>query len=169
MVRRDACGGGSNEGGIRWEERGQATIEAAALLPTLMLLFGILLQPACLLYTRAVMRGAAAEVVRVIGTSSSVPDEDCRDFVLRRLKAVPEVPLFHVGGRSDWDVSFERGVGVVTVSISGHLRPLPLLGITAAALGERDGAGVRLDVQVTERTRPTWLGGDYASWVSVWG
>lgn len=149
-------------------ERGQATVEAAALLPTLMLLLGLLMQPACLLYTRTVMHGAAAEAVRVLATSPGA-DEDCRDFVLRRLKAVPEVPLFHVGGRSDWDISFEKGSASVTVSITGHLRPLPLLGISARLLGTEDAVGIRVEVRVTERTRPGWLEGDYGSWVGMWG
>lgn len=140
------------------------------LLPTVMFVLGLLLQPVCLLYTRSVMRATAGECARVLVTARDANDEaDCRDFALRRLAAVPEVSIFHVGGRSDWEVSFERSDGQVTVRIAGHLRPLPLLGISAEALGMRDGVGVRLEVSVTEGMRPDWVEGGYDAWQGVWG
>ena len=42
-----------------WNQRGQASVESALLLPTILLLLALLMQPACLLYTRCVMEGAA--------------------------------------------------------------------------------------------------------------
>ena len=51
-----------------WRCRGQATIEAAVLLPSVMLLFAILLEPACLSYTRTIMRATACETARVAAT-----------------------------------------------------------------------------------------------------
>ena len=149
-------------------EGGQSSVEAAALLPTLVLLLGLLLQPACLLYTRAVMHGAAAEAARVMVTLDG-GEEDCREFVLRRLEAVPEVPLFHVGGRTDWQVSLEQSGTKVSVAITGHVRPLPLLGVTARALGRSDATGVVVEVSVSEEMRPAWFGGSYESWVQMWG
>ena len=148
---------------------GQATVEAAVLLPTLMLLMALLMQPACLLYTRAIMRAAAGECARVLATGyGEYAEADCRAFALRRLAAVPELSIFHVGGGEDWDVTFERGEGLVTVRIAGHLRPLPLLGMTAELLGSRDAVGTRLDVEVSERVRADWVEGDYESWVQMW-
>ena len=49
-------------------EEGPASVEAAVLLPVLVLVVALLVQPACLLYTRAVMSGAAAQ------TSSTLAD-----------------------------------------------------------------------------------------------
>lgn len=148
---------------------GQATVEAAVLLPTLMLLMALLMQPACLLYTRAIMRAAAGECVRVLATGyGEYAEADCRAFALRRLAAVPELSIFHVGGREDWDVTCERGEGRVTVRIAGHLRPLPLLGVAVELLGSRDAVGTRLDVEVSERVRADWVEGDYGSWVQMW-
>lgn len=152
-----------------WAASGQATVEAAVLLPTLMLLMALLMQPACLLYTRAIMRAAAGECARVLATGyDEYAEADCRDFALRRLAAVPELSIFHVGGREDWDVTFERGEGLATVRIVGHLRPLPLLGMTAELLGSHDAVGTRLDVEVSERVRADWVEGDYESWVQMW-
>lgn len=140
------------------------------LLPTLMLLIGFLVQPVCLLYTRAVMRGVAGECVRVLATARGSDDEaDCRRFALRRLAAVPEVSVFHVGGRDDWEISFKREDCRVSVSIAGHLRPLPLLGMSAEALGTRDEVGTRIEVQVTEQVRSDWVGGGYDDWLKMWG
>lgn len=153
----------------RWlGDLGQSTVEAAALLPTLMLLFALLMQPVCMLYTAMVMRDAAAEAARVYATTD---DEGvARSFALRRLGAVPEASLFHVGGQGDWAIEFSKSQGgrEVSVGIRGHVRPLPLMGTIASALGRRDGAGVVLEAEVRERTRPQWLEGDYASWMQCW-
>ena len=152
------------------DERGQATVEAAVLLPSVMLLLALLMQPACLLYTRMVMWSAASECARTLATAASADEEACRQFVLRRLQAVPEVSIFHVGGRDDWEVSleYEEDGSVVTVSIAGRLRPLPLMGVSAHALGKSEGNLVLLETEVTERVRPAWLGGSYADWQGMW-
>ena len=57
----------------------------------------------------------------------------------------------------------------MSVEVTGRLRPLPLVGVLAAALGEADGELVVVRVRVTERARPEWLEGSYADWVSMWG
>lgn len=139
------------------------------LLPTLLALLALLVQPVCVLYTRSVMWEAAAEATRAVACARSM--ETCRSFALRRLDAVPEVSVFHVGGRDDWQVSATRSGDrrTSTVEVVGHLRPLPLLGDAACALMERDGSGVVLRVRVSERTRPSWLEGSYGGWMQVWG
>lgn len=82
---------------------------------------------------------------------------------------MPDVPLFHVGARDGWEVSCERGGSDVTVSIVGHARPLPLLGVAMSAFSESDGEGVVLRESVRERVRPDWLEGSYATWQGIWG
>ena len=67
--------------------------------------------------------------------------------------------------RARGDASCEQ----VSVEVTGRLRPLPLVGVLAAALGEADGELVVVRVRVTERARPEWLEGSYADWVSMWG
>ena len=153
----------------RWGCRGQSTVEAAVVLPATMLVFALLMQPVCLSYTRSVMREAAAESARAAATAYQGNVAACREYALRRLEAVPEVALFHVGGRSDWGVTIDRTDSQVSVRITGHARPLPLMGVLAALASERDGTGIVLSVELTERTRPSWLGGDYGSWQSIWG
>lgn len=149
-------------------ERGQSSVEAAVLLPSVMLVLALLLQPACLLYTRAIMREAAGECLRVSATAREGDLWSCRAFALRRLKAVPEISLFHVGGESDWEVGIERGDGRVRVTIEGHARPLPLMGAVAGLLSMSDGAGVVLRVAVEQGTRPSWVRGDYDAWQDMW-
>jgi hypothetical protein len=138
-----------------------------------MLLVALLVEPACLLYTRGVMQAAAAQTARVLATrveGAGGTEEACRRFCLRRLEAVPEVSLFHVGGAEDWQVSLTgaEGSSQVSVEISGHARPLPVLGVVAGAFGESDGEGVVLRVRVSERVRPEWLEGGYGDWVDMW-
>jgi hypothetical protein len=144
-------------------------VEAAVLLPALMLVLALLLEPACLLYTRAVMLSAASETARAILTDYDGELEDCREFALRRLAAVPEVPLLHVGGRADWEVSPSLDGGRASVQIRGHARPLPLMGAMGALAGMCDGEGVVLSVRVEEDLRPGWLGGTYEEWQEMWG
>lgn len=143
-------------------------MEAAVLLPTLMLLLALLAQPVCLSYTRAVMRTAAGECARAAATAYADDLEACRHYALRRLRAVPNVPLFHVGGEQDWDVRVTRSGSVVEVSIAGHARPLPLMGTLAALAGAHDGKGVVLRVSLAQDMRPSWLGGDYGAWQTIW-
>lgn len=150
-------------------EDGQSTVEAAVLLPTVMLIFAILLEPACLLYTRCVMHGAAAEGARIAATLYGEGTNACQEYILRRLRAVPEASPFHVGGSGDWTVSIDKGDKQVTVAISGHARPLPLLGVVAKAFGSSDATGVVLEVKVVEQVKADWIGGDYSAWQKVWG
>ena len=76
---------------------GQSTVEAALLIPVTLTVVALLVQPACVLYTRSVMSATAHELARVVSTSRGSADE-VRAYALRRLAAVPEAPLFHEGG-----------------------------------------------------------------------
>ncbi len=155
-------------------EKGQATVEAVLILPVLFLCLGLLIQPACLLYTRAVMQSAAAQGCKVMAvrpTTVGTADQANRSFVLRRLAAVPDMPLFHQGGSQGWNIEMTGGGGssTVRVRIEGTARPLPLLGILPALLGQLDGSGnIRLAVDVEITTRPEWVEGSYGSWSSMW-
>ena len=154
---------------LAFGERGQGTVEAAVTLPAVMLVFALLLQPACLSYTRMVMRGAAGECARAAATAYGGDVASCREYALRRLRAVPEVPLFHVGGQGDWSVAVNRSDTHVEVTIEGHARPLPLLGAVAALMRMSDAQGVVLRVSLSVDTRAEWVGGDYGSWQKMWG
>lgn len=149
-------------------DRGQSSVEAALLLPTVLLLLALLVQPVCLLYTRCVMEGAAAETARLVATARE--GLDVRPFVLRRLAAVPEVSVFHVGGQDDWEVETEGpdARGHVTVRLAGHARPLPLFEGICELLGESDEKGLVLRVCVTASSRPGWLEGGYGDWTCLW-
>lgn len=149
-------------------------MEAALFVPVLMLLLALLLQPSFLLYTRAVMQQAASEGLRVLATREQggvATQEACESYVRRRLRAVPYVEAFHVGGDEGWNVTCEGDAssGSVSVEVQGRLRPLPLVGVLASMLGEADGDLVVVRVRVQARTRPDWLEGSYADWVSMWG
>jgi hypothetical protein len=148
--------------------RGQASMEAALLLPSVSLVVVLLVQPVCLSYTRMLMRSAAVDAARCAATATGGM-ETCQDYARRRLRAVPEVPLFHVGGETDWQISVASSDGQVSVSITGHARPLPLMGSLAALAGMSDGTGVVLRAEVTEQMRPTWVKGGYDAWQQIWG
>ena len=147
----------------------QSSVEAALLLPAVLLVVGMLVQPVCVAYTRVVMHSAAAEAVRLMTTSQDL--DACRNYVLRRLDAVPPAALFHVGGREDWQIDLTPpGEGsAAEATIRGRVRPLPIGGAFVRAMGTGDGADVEMAVRVTAELRPAWLEGDYGEWVCMWG
>ena len=149
---------------------GQATVEAALLVPVVLTLVALLVQPACALYTRSVMAGTAAEVARLVATARG-SDEDVRDYALRRLAAVPDVPVFHEGGPEAWEVATEGpdDAGRVTVSVEGRVRPLPLLGALVAALGPSGDGCVVLRAETSLDVRSDWVRGSYEEWIGIWG
>lgn len=148
---------------------GQATVEAALLVPVVLTLVVLLVQPACALYTRSVMAGTAAEVARLVATARG-SDEDVRDYALRRLAAVPDVPVFHEGGPEAWEVATEGpdDAGRVTVSVEGRVRPLPLLGALVAALGPSGDGCVVLRAETSLDVRSDWVRGSYEEWIGIW-
>lgn len=156
------------------DERGQATVEAALLLPTLMLCLALLVQPACMLYTRAVMQAAALEGCRLAATppaSSAVSEQAYRAYIVRRLSAVPNVGIFHEGGEQGWEIHVDAACGVDTASVSIRttVAPLPFIGALASLVGDGGEAGaVVLFVEATVRARPAWVEGDYDDWSSIW-
>ncbi|QWT18317.1 pilus assembly protein [Collinsella sp. zg1085] len=153
------------------ETAAQASVEAAITIPVFMLCLIILLQPACVFYTRAIMESAAGELARLMITAAYEDDAAYTNFALRRLEAVPNLSIFHEGTKQDWDVSFERGgtAGAVQVNIQGQARPLPLLGSLMFLAGKTHENGlIPIRVSVKYTGRPSWLEGTYDTWVSVW-
>lgn len=154
------------------EVSAQSTVEAAFLLPVFLMFLLLALQPVCLLYTSAVMESAAAETARLMVTAEG-EDAAYESFALRRLRAVPDVSIFHAGGPLAWDIELTRASatgGEVGVAIEGYVKPLPILGAFVGAFGETNAQGdVRLRVEVAFEGRPEWLEGDYASWIAQWG
>ncbi len=156
-------------------EGAQATVEAAFLIPCLLTLMLLALQPVCLLYTVAVMESAAAETARVAATRAGGGEEGdggCEAFAMRRLAAVPDVGIFHAGGPQAWDVSVEGGQAMaeVHVTVAGSVEPLPVLGAFVPAFGDVDAHGnVVLEVDVSRPSRPGWVEGGYDAWSSIWG
>ena len=153
-------------------ETGQATVEAAFLLPVLFLLLGLFVQPAFLLYNRCVMYAAAAESCRLVATASA-DEAALKAYVQRRLRAVPQLPVFHEGADAGWEIALSGGQtgGEVSVSIVNHARPLPLFGISAGLAGQMEGDTVRQEVRVASHVVPQWAadaGTGPADWVGRW-
>ena len=153
-------------------ERGQATVEAALLLPVLALLVLMLVQPAIVLYDRMVMSCAAAEGCRLLSTLPSDDSARVLDaYVRRRLGAVPPVDVFHVHDPCSWEVEAAGGEGStqVAVTVRNTLRPLPLMRPVGAALGQLDGQGnLKIEVTVRMAARPGWASGSPSAWIGAW-
>ena len=153
-------------------------MEAAFLIPVLLGGLLLLIQPGIVLYDRMVMNAAAAEGCRLMVTLPEGDSSDqCRNFVLRRLAAVPQQDCFHVhGGDCSWEVETTGGETSqeVSVTIRNKIKPLPLLSWGSALLGAScaDGTWV-VEVTQTLATQPSWVegaaeGSGPSTWIGAW-
>ncbi|MEF2845306.1 MAG: TadE/TadG family type IV pilus assembly protein [Eggerthellaceae bacterium] len=141
--------------------RGQAVVEGAFLIPIILLLLMLLIQPGILLYNYVVMKGAAADACRVIATQASEPASSVEAAIRRHLGAVPEQDNFHVHSSGcSWVIEIEGSetTSEVAVRIENQVKPLPLFDFGAEALGLTNDQGHFY--QQVEVRRPV-----YAAWV----
>ncbi len=155
------------------DERGQSTVEAAFLIPVLLLVLGLFIQPVCLLYCSCVMNYAAAEGCRVYATNNALSnaEEVATAYVERRLSAIPNIAIFH--NSDEWNISFTvKDNGVVVCTIKNKAATLPLFGITTALAGYMSSKGnVVQYVKVKSHCIPKWaakLSTGPADWISNW-
>lgn len=152
-----------NGRGVRPAEQGQALVEGAFLIPVLLLLLMLLIQPGILLYNYLVMKGAAAEGCRLIATSSAgqAGTGSYEASIKRHLGAVPQQENFHVHAAGcTWRIEFEgdEQSDQVRVTIKNEVKPLPLFDFGAQVLGMTNAAGNF--IQEATATRAV-----YSSWV----
>lgn len=157
--------------------KGQASVEAAILIPIFFILLLILIQPGILLYNRMVMQSAAAEGCRLLATRTGVvgsTEEQCEKYILRRLGSIPPQDNFHVHNEGcSWEISLQGNETSMTVSVSitNTIRPLPLLGGLGQLLGFVDASGlVTQSVTVETSSQPDWVsksvrGLDPGAWI----
>ena len=153
-------------------------MESALLLPVLLTVILVLVQPGIVLYDHIVMRDAAAQGARVLMTLSSGDDGTAEDFIRRRLGAVPQTDTFHVHrpGDCSWEITCAGGAssGEVTVTIRNAVKPLPLIGIGAGLFGVVDEEGnLRFEVSVTMPVQDSWVASSGAGtspggWIGAW-
>ncbi len=143
------------------------------MLPTILLVMLMLVQPGIILYDRAVMEAAASEACRLIETLQ-VDDEDAALAAIeRRLSAIPGADIFHAGS---WTIEISGGEGEAeaTVSISHSLRPLPLIGAGMGFLGMTNAQGLYTqEVSRTVEVLDEWVvsseyGADPEAWIERW-
>ena len=145
--------------------RGQATVEAAFVIPVALFALGLLLQPGMLFFDKCVMASAASEACRLAATSSNSAQVEA--FVQRRLRAIPNAnPFkdpscdFQIDVASDWS-------GGVQVRIRCYSRPLPLLGVAAGIVATKVQGGLAcIEVSASSQVLPSWLEGSSGS---PWG
>lgn len=145
--------------------RGQATVEAAYLIPVVFLCLLLLVQPGIILYDFTVMRSAAAEGCRLLATKTDAAgssDEACIAYVKRRLSAVPPQDQFHIhDGACSWviDVEGDESSEYVQVTIANKVKLLPLVDTGATLLGMTDASG-EYSIEASSRmpTQPSWVG-----------
>lgn len=155
---------------------GQTSVEAAFLIPVLLVLLLLLTQPIILLCNSMVMENAAAEGCRLLATATTqgtYSQEKQESYVKRRLASIPPVDIFHVhASNCSWDITLEgdEHSNEVSVRIVNQVKPLPLLGWGADFLGlTNENNCLVQEVCVTMPTQPVWIaesgGNDPEGWV----
>lgn len=148
------------------DEGGQATVEAAFLIPIVFVLLLLLIQPGILLYDHMVMEAAASEGCRLLATKTDAAgpsDEKYKAYILRRLGAIPPQDSFHVHHDGcSWEIELmgDEGSAEVRVTIRNKVKPLPFFDATGRLLGLLDGSGMLThEVTVGMPTQPSWVAG----------
>ena len=147
------------------KEQAQSTVEAAYLIPILLLVLLILIQPSIILYDRMVMQAAASEGCRMLCTKTNINGDTtqaCEAYILRRLGSIPPVDIFHVhDGGCSWNIemSGDETAEEVLVSLSNKITLLPLIGTAGDLSGITDANGFfTIETSVSMPTQPEWLG-----------
>ncbi len=160
--------------------KGQATIEAAALIPVLFILLLLLLQPSILLFDRIVMKNAAAEGCRLLATKTPVLSEGkdpYEEYVLTRLSSIPEEDHFHAHSQGcSWKVSLtgDETSNRVGVQIVNKVKPLPLVDFMSRSIRLTDSDGFfEIKVEAEFSPKNDWVssnvaGNNPANWVKQW-
>lgn len=154
-------------------ESGQATVEAAFLLPILLAGMILALQPGILLFNRAVMEAAAADACRLLETLPPGSELMAQAYVVRRLDAVPSADSFHVG-LWDVEVSGDEASETVSVRIRHAVKPLPLAGVAMRIAGFSGSDGLCWqEVSRQRNARDEWVfnsrfGPSPEEWILYW-
>jgi hypothetical protein len=148
-----------------WSEAGkrdgQASVEAAFLIPVILVCLMLLIQPSILLYDRIVMSSTAAQGCRLLATrTAGEGDTAYVESLKRALGAVPQQENFHVhDGGCSWKVEVDgnESSSEVGVSIATKVRLLPLFDWCLTAFGAADDGVITLSVEVREPAKPGWV------------
>lgn len=145
------------------EKRGQATVEAAFLVPVLMCVLLLMIEPGIVLYDRIVMNSAVAEGARLLSTQKDGDTKLVEDYIKRRLGAIPSVDIFHVHeGQCSYEIvcSGNYKSPSVSVTLKNKIKALPLLDISLRAFGGiSDDGQFKIEVTSTLQTQNSWYEG----------
>lgn len=150
----------------RTSASGQATVEAAFLIPVLFTVVLMLIEPGIVLYDRTVMESAASDACRMLATctgSYGMDDGAYEQIVRRHLGAVPQQELFHVHeGGCSWNIEMtgDETSGEVAVRIENKVRLLPLIDAACRLAGVADAEGcMTIAVEQSAPVQPAWAAG----------
>ena len=145
-------------------QSGQASVEAAYLIPILFVLVLLLIQPTILLYNQMVMQAAASEGCRMLMTNTVVAEsteEKCESYIIRRLGAIPPQENFHIHEKEcSWEIELvgSEMSEQVEVVIKNRVKLLPLFDMAGTLLNLYDASdSYRQEVRVTMPTQPDWV------------
>lgn len=162
------------------QEKGQASVEGAFLIPVIFILLLLLLQPSILLFDRIVMKNAAAEGCRLLATKTAVLSEGAdpyEEYILSRLSSIPEEDHFHVHKSGcSWEIilSGDESSSLVSVQISHKVKPLPLIDFASRGFGITNAEGLfEVTVEAEFAPKNDWVfsneaGSNPADWVKQW-
>lgn len=160
------------------DDKGQATVEAAVMIPVIFIILLLLIEPGIILYDLCVMNNAASETCRVLATCDEANKQQvCESFAKRRLGAIPQQDNFHLhssGCSYLIELEGSQDSEVVKVTVKNEVKALPILGFLSGALGMLNSNGCfEIKAESSLQTRPTWVKGSMKDkgpeqWVGKW-
>jgi hypothetical protein len=142
------------------ETRAQSTVEAAFMIPVILILILLLLQPSIILYDFIVMKSAASEGCRLIATNSGLDSKNVDDFIRRRLSAIPQADIFHIhNGSCSYEIEFNGGESEKSSSvvIKNSIKPLPLIGGALELMGATEDGDLTICASEEMSVQPSWV------------
>ena len=153
------------------KQRGQATVEAAFIIPVAFIVLLALIQPGVILYDKMIMNAASAHMMRIATTLNPDDYQEAIDVGKHYLKAIPDTPIFHDG---EWVISLEgnESEGCTSVEIIHKIQLFPLVAQAGNALGVVQGDIYEMKSQAT-LCRQQWLiennlGLEPSAWIKRW-
>lgn len=147
---------------IHTNNKGQATVEAAIMIPVIFIILLLLIEPGILFYDYCVMNSAAAETCRVLSTQDNNNKQKvCEAFARRRLSAIPQQDNFHLHSTGcSYQIQLEgsQDSNEVSVKIINEVKPLPLIGFLSDVLGILNANKCfEINANCTQKQRPDWV------------
>lgn len=160
------------------KDKGQATVEAAIMIPIIFLILLLLIEPSILLYDFCIMNSSASETCRILSTCNELDKVNvCETYAKKRLSAIPQQDNFHLHSSGcSYEITLigNENSEECEVKIKNEIVPLPLIGFLSDIVGIlNNNKNFELIASANYKSRPSWVKNNLKdltteNWVGKW-